>query len=114
MQVGLCQWSRTHTLRKDLGLGFQGCRAGFRSLEISIIGHRAVLQTHAWRNELGCLYYPCHEGENPGYVCVSAVLAGAHVVRAFLLEAKPVSHDRKLGEVGGSERGLKIQTPLSR
>ena len=31
-------------------------------------GHRVVLQTHAWPNELDYLDYPYHEEENPGYL----------------------------------------------
>ena len=68
------------------------------------LGHRAVLQIHAWRNEFDYLDYPYREEEIPGYLRVPAACAGAHVRRAFLRQAKPVSNDRKLGDLGGSER----------
>lgn len=77
-------------------------------------GHRAVVQTHAWRNEFDYLAYPYHEEENPGYLRVSAVFAGAHVIRAFLREAKSVSNGRKADDLGVSERGLKPPIPPDR
>ena len=73
-----------------------------------------VLQTHVWRNEFCCLDYPDHEEENPGYLRVSAVFAGAHVVHDFLREAEPVSNGRNAGDLGGSERGSKPPTPPDR
>ena len=43
---------------------------------------------HAWRKEVDGLDHPYHEEQTPGYLLVSAVCAGAHVMRAFLREAK--------------------------